>query len=90
MCQARFGSFSIAGGGQFRIGRQPVDIFHPQAAIGDRFLDRGQRVRSKRDVGETRDLREAHAADGDLAAVFPHGASFHTANHFSLLQPQTN
>ena len=62
----------VAGRRQFRIGRQPVDVRHLQAGIGDRLLDRGQRMHRQRRLGGARHFRKPDAADRHLAPVLPH------------------
>jgi hypothetical protein len=62
-------------GRQFRVGRQPVDIGQLQSGIGDRVLDRGQRMHRQRRLGGARHFRKPDAADRHLAPVLPHARS---------------
>src|SRR5438105_3455060 len=63
----------MAGRRQFRIGGEAVDVGQVQAGVGDRLLDRRQRMGGQRNVGRARDLGKTHAADRHLAPVLPHG-----------------
>src|SRR5262249_11677657 len=48
------------------------DVFHLEAAVGDRFLDCGQRMHRERRLGRARYLGKPDATQRHLAPVVPH------------------